>query len=210
MAQANLQISATTDTGTTLSEKLNAWREAVYSMQRGATRPAYAIAGFQWLDEVSSTQWDWYFYDGTVDIKVAQIDPTTHTFILAADDFIIEDVVAKDIDGLRFRSANGTLVATFGAGNNTAVSFVGTITAAGFSGNLTGNVTGNVTGNLTGNVTGNVTGTASSTPLLQTTNYSIREEDGKLSFYHGTTKIASMDSVGDFTQVGNVTAYGAP
>jgi hypothetical protein len=32
--------------------------------------------------------------------------------------------------------------------------FVGSVTATGFSGGLTGNVTGNVTGNLTGNVTG--------------------------------------------------------
>lgn len=191
MTQANLQISATTDTGTTLADKLNAWREAVYSMQRGATRPAYAIAGFQWLDEVSSTQWDWYFYDGTQDIKVAQIDPTTHSFILSADQFVIEDIVAKDIDGLEFRSVNGTLVAVFGAGNNTAVSFVGTVTAAGF----------------VGNVTGNVSGTAGSTPVLQTTNFSIKEEAGKLIFYNGTTKIASLNSSGTFTALGNVGAY---
>lgn len=206
MSQANLEISASTDTGTTLADKLNAWRAAVYSMQRGATRPSYAIAGFQWLDEVSATQWDWYFFDGSVDIKVAQIDPTNHTFILSADQFVIEDVVAKDIDGLKFRSQNGTLVATMGAGNSTAVVYVGTITAAGFTGNLTGNVTGNVTGD----VTGNVSGTAGSTPLLQTTNFSIYEEGGKLSFYYGATKIASMDSSGNLTQISDVTAYGAP
>lgn len=133
MSQANLEISPSTDTGTTLSEKLNAWRAAVYSMQRGATRPSYAIAGFQWLDEVSSTQWDWYLYDGSQDIKIAQIDPTNHTFLLVADQFYIEDLLAKDIDGLKFRSQNGTLVATIGAGNNTSVAFVGTVSANSFA-----------------------------------------------------------------------------
>jgi hypothetical protein len=187
MSQANLQISASTDTGTTLSDKLNAWREAVYSMQRGATRPSYAIAGFQWLDEVSATQWDWYFFDGTQDIKVAQIDPVTHSFILVADQFYIEDLFAKDIDGLKFRSQNGTLIATLGAGNSTDVAFVGSVSASSFVGNLTGSAT-----------------------ILQTTNYSIKEEGGKLSFYYGATKIASMDSTGNLNQVANVTAYGTP
>lgn len=188
MSQANLEISASTDTGTTLSDKLNAWRAAVYSMQRGASRPSYAIAGFQWLDEVSSNQWDWYFFDGTQDIKVAEIDPVNHTFVLAADEFVIEDVIAKDIDGLKFRSQNGTLVATMGAGNTTAAVFVGTVTADGFIGNLTG--------------------TASSTQLLQTANYSIKEESGDLSFYYGLTKIASIDSSGNLIVIGNITAYG--
>lgn len=191
MSQANLEISASTDTGSTLSDKLNAWRAAVYSMQRGSTRPSYAIAGFQWLDEVSSTQWDWYFFDGTEDIKVAQVNPINHTFILAADQFVIEDIVAKDIDGLKFRSQNGTLVATMGLGNLTDVVYVGTVTATGFVGNLTGNVTGSST-------------------ILQTTNFSIKEEAGVLYFYHGTTKIASMDSIGNLTQLANITAYGTP
>jgi len=187
MSQANLEISASTDTGTTLSEKLNAWRAAVYSMQRGATRPSYAIAGFQWLDEVSANQWDWYFFDGTVDIKVAEVDPVNHIFTLSSDNFIIEDVVAKDIDGLQFRSQNGTLVATLGSGNSDDAVFVGTVTANNFVGTLTGSAT-----------------------ILQTANYSITEESGKLSFYYGSTKIASMDQFGNFVQLSNVSAYGTP
>lgn len=194
MSQANLEISPSTDTGTTLSEKLNAWRAAVYSMQRGATRPSYAIAGFQWLDEVSSTQWDWYLYDGTQDIKVAQIDPTNHTFILVADQFYIEDLLAKDIDGLKFRSQNGTLVATMGAGNNTTVAFVGTVSASSFVGNLTGNVTG----------------TSTNSTNLVTTNFSITQESGKLVIKNGSTVIVSISSTGQIISSNNVTAYGTP
>ena len=196
MSQANLEISPSTDTGTTLSEKLNAWRAAVYSMQRGATRPSYAIAGFQWLDEVSSTQWDWYLYDGVQDIKIAQIDPTNHTFILVADQFYIEDLLAKEIDGLKFRSQNGTLVATMGAGNNTSVAFVGTVSAASFSGNLTGNVTGNVTG------------TATNSNNLVTANFSITQEAGSLVIKNGSAVIVRISSNGEITAVNNITAYG--
>lgn len=189
MSQANLEISPSTDTGTTLSEKLNEWRAAVYSMQRGATRPAYAIAGFQWLDEVSSTQWDWYFYDGTQDIKVAQIDPTNHTFILVADQFYIEDLLAKDIDGLKFRSQNGTLIATMGAGNTTSVAFVGTVSAAGFTGNLSG--------------------TATNATNLVTSNFSITQESGSLVIKNGSTVIVRISSTGEITSANNVTAYGS-
>jgi hypothetical protein len=52
--------------------------------------------------------------------------------------------------------------------------------------------------------------TAGSTPILQTTNFSISEVGGKLVFKYGTTVIASMDSSGNITSVANVTAYGTP
>lgn len=56
----------------------------------------------------------------------------------------------------------------------------------------------------------NTTGTAASTPLLQTTNFSISEVGGKLVFKYGATTIASMDSSGNLTTIANVTAYGTP
>lgn len=56
----------------------------------------------------------------------------------------------------------------------------------------------------------NTTGTAASTPLLQTTNFSISESGGKLIFKYGATTIASMDSSGNLITVANVTAYGTP
>ena len=56
----------------------------------------------------------------------------------------------------------------------------------------------------------NTTGTAASTPLLQTTNFSISEVGGVLVFKYGATTIASMDSSGNLITIANVTAYGTP
>jgi hypothetical protein len=72
---------------------------------------------------------------------------------------------------------------------------------------LIGNVTGNLTGNVTGNVTGNASGSAGS---LATANFSVVQESGKLYFKYGTTKIASLDSSGNFVTLADITAYGTP
>jgi hypothetical protein len=45
---------------------------------------------------------------------------------------------------------------------------------------------------------------------LVTTDFSIQEVSGKLYFYNGATQIASLDSSGNFTALGNITAYGTP
>ena len=44
----------------------------------------------------------------------------------------------------------------------------------------------------------------------KTTNFSISEASGKLNFYYGATKIASLDSSGNLIVLANVTAYGTP
>ena len=56
----------------------------------------------------------------------------------------------------------------------------------------------------------NTTGTAASTPLLQTTNFSISEVGGKLLFKYGATTIASMTSAGVFTTISDITGNGTP
>ena len=45
---------------------------------------------------------------------------------------------------------------------------------------------------------------------LSTNNYTITEFNGKLIFKYGATTIASMDSSGNFTSIGDVTAFGTP
>jgi hypothetical protein len=45
---------------------------------------------------------------------------------------------------------------------------------------------------------------------LTTTGFTVQESGGKLVFKYGTTTIGSMDSSGNFTVIGNVTAYGTP
>ena len=53
----------------------------------------------------------------------------------------------------------------------------------------------------------NTTGSAGS---VATSNYSVVESGGKLYFKYGATNIASLDSSGNMTVLGNVTAYGTP
>jgi len=91
-----------------------------------------------------------------------------------------------------------------------AFSVGGTASAAAFSGPLTGNVTGNLTGNVTGNVVGNLTGNvAAGAGTIATTNFTITEVGGVLYFKNGSTNIAKLDSSGNFTALGDVTAFGS-
>jgi hypothetical protein len=53
----------------------------------------------------------------------------------------------------------------------------------------------------------NVTGSAGS---VATASFSIVESGGKLYFRFGATLIASMDSSGNFTSLGNSSAFGSP
>ena len=129
MSQANLVISPTTDTGTTLSNKLNAWRDAMYTMQRGATRPAYAVAGFQWVDEVSVSEWIWYMYDGTQDIQIATFNPTAHTITFQISILSLATLQAETVAGVEVRTANNTLVGTFGIANAPDFYCQGNVTA---------------------------------------------------------------------------------
>jgi hypothetical protein len=45
---------------------------------------------------------------------------------------------------------------------------------------------------------------------LVTTNFSVEESGGKLVFKFGSTVLGSLDSSGNITVIGNVTAYGTP
>lgn len=169
MSQSDLVISALTDTGTTLATKLNNWRAALYSMQRGASRPSYATAGFQWLDDVSSSEWYWYLYDGTSDIKIATFNPVTHEITFEISNIALETVQAENVNGVKIRSANGTLVGTFGAGNTANLGIDGNLTALNFIGNgsqLTSLSAGNIaTGTVATARLGS--GTANSTTYLR-------------------------------------------
>jgi hypothetical protein len=55
-----------------------------------------------------------------------------------------------------------------------------------------------------------ITGTVTNAANLVTTGFSIIESGGVLIFRSGTTNIARLDSSGNLTVLGNVTAYGSP
>jgi hypothetical protein len=60
-------------------------------------------------------------------------------------------------------------------------------------------------------VSGTITSTGSTTAAsFKTTNFTITESGGKLYFYNGATAIASLDSSGNFTALGNTVAGGTP
>jgi hypothetical protein len=97
----------------------------------------------------------------------------------------------------------GTFLGTV---NFDSIDASGTITATDVvADSVTSAVTGNVTGNLTGNVTGNVSGSSGS---VATTNWTITEVSGELVFKYGGAVKAKLNSSGDFTVIGEITAYG--
>jgi hypothetical protein len=53
-------------------------------------------------------------------------------------------------------------------------------------------------------------GNAVSSEQINTTNFSFKQASGKLIFYFGNTEIASLDSAGNFTTTGNISAHGTP
>jgi hypothetical protein len=61
-----------------------------------------------------------------------------------------------------------------------------------------------------GSATANTANTANTAKELNTDNYTIKQIDGKLTFYYGTTKIASLDQFGRFVASNNITALGTP
>ncbi len=65
------------DNGTTLSNKLNGLVPAIYSTNRGTSRPAYAVAGMLWVDSSTATNEKLYLYDGAHDILLMAWDSTT-------------------------------------------------------------------------------------------------------------------------------------
>jgi hypothetical protein len=82
----------------------------------------------------------------------------------------------------------------------------GTLNVAGTS-TLTGAVSApaGVTGNVTGNLTGSV---AAGAGTIRTTNYTFTEVGGVLYLKNGTTNIAKIDASGNWTTLGDLTAYG--
>lgn len=70
-------IDPDTKNGTDLATDLNNWRNALHSMHRGASRPSYVATSMLWVKEVSATVWQIVLYDGTDDVVISTINPTT-------------------------------------------------------------------------------------------------------------------------------------
>ena len=64
--------------GTELAAMLNLQRDALNSLHRGGSRPAYAVAGTRWIDNASSP-WLVKLFDGSTDIVEAELDVSAGT-----------------------------------------------------------------------------------------------------------------------------------
>jgi hypothetical protein len=78
-------------------------------------------------------------------------------------------------------------------------------TFEGYDGTIWGPIGGGGSGE-----SANTANTANTAKELNTDNFTIKQADGKLSFYYGTTKIASLDQFGRFVAANNITALGTP
>jgi len=85
MSQFNFgTIVASTKSGSGLAADLNAWRDALHTQHKGASRPSYAVAGLGWLNDTDAP-WEDYVFDGTEDALRGFIDPATHRYSAAGN-----------------------------------------------------------------------------------------------------------------------------
>lgn len=90
MAQYNFGNLESPLSGTTFfNTHLEPWRDALHSSHIGDSRPTYAIAGMQWIDNTSNP-WIVNVFDGTDDIPVGTIDTTTNIFTIAGIGSIVQ------------------------------------------------------------------------------------------------------------------------
>lgn len=116
MAQSDFgTINPTTKSGSALATDLNNWRDAVHSGHRGSNRPSYVQGGMSWVQEVSSTTWRWYLYDGAQDILIGTINPTLDTFTPAipAGSIAASAVVQGPSSGLNADQVDGLHATAF-------------------------------------------------------------------------------------------------
>ena len=70
-------IDPNTYDGTDLATDLPLALSAIHSNHRGATRPAYAVAGMVWPKVVSASRTELMYFDGTNDVLMVAVNPTT-------------------------------------------------------------------------------------------------------------------------------------
>ncbi len=83
MTQTTLDLDLA-DSGTDLITKLEAWRDALYSVHKGNTEPTYKTTGLDWIDD-SATPWVWKKYDGVDWIQIGTVNAGTNEFFAPVD-----------------------------------------------------------------------------------------------------------------------------
>lgn len=99
-------INPNTESGTQLATDLNNYRNARDTKNSGTSRPSYAVAGMEWMNTSGATYLV-YLFDGTNDVLLGTLNPTTHTFV---------QNLATLADGGSMTSGANTLLANLGIG----------------------------------------------------------------------------------------------
>lgn len=63
-----------------INGNLEPWRDALHSGHMGIARPSYVVSGMMWIDN-STTPWVLKVFQGSDDIIVGTLDPTTLVFV---------------------------------------------------------------------------------------------------------------------------------
>ncbi|MCB1888115.1 MAG: tail fiber protein [Rhodocyclaceae bacterium] len=95
-------------TPTEMAGRMNSSLDALLSGHSGTARPPYAVAGTVWVDTSSGT-WVLNLYDGSTDIPLMDINPTTHTTAAVSQAGVIS-AYAGDVIPARHLVCDGSLV----------------------------------------------------------------------------------------------------
>lgn len=79
MTQTNLPVMVSPTSGAQLVSNLEDWRDALHSMHSGTVRPDYVVPQMMWID-TSATPWVLKVFQGSDDIIMGTLDPTTLDF----------------------------------------------------------------------------------------------------------------------------------
>ena len=79
MSQYELDLDASTDTGTTLETALESFQGAILTGNSGSSAPSYKEAGTIWIDTTATT-WDLKIYSGSAWVTFGYVNTTTGVF----------------------------------------------------------------------------------------------------------------------------------
>jgi hypothetical protein len=203
MSQHDLNI-ANAD-GATVRADINAALAAIASSHMGLDTPAAAVSGTLWVKDVSPTQSEIYYHDGTDDILLGTVDPTANTFtpITAATQAEMEagtEVALRSMSPSLVAAAIGALASNntpdglFYKTDPTAVAF--TKTGAG-----TTTIKAGTKVAVAGTVVSFATDTAIAMPTLTAgTDYAIWVKDD--ATIQATTNFTSAPDAGNWRKIG--------
>jgi hypothetical protein len=83
--QSDVTLDPAIEDGPAFADRWNSLSTALVSGHSGSARPDYILSGAHWVKTVSSTLHEIYYYDGTNDILVDSINPTTNVLTKRPD-----------------------------------------------------------------------------------------------------------------------------